>query len=349
MLPIAYTNLVLPKDAPFELRPTPGKGWGAFATEAITKRSRIVLDHALFILPENNETPEGLKNELARLSHVKLKQVLSIHELMVGGDSDWAWAETMRLNSFPVKDTNDKTIGQGFFSLLARFNHSCRNNCYLPPNHYNGKLKMRASRDIAQGEELTFRYHGHTECLTKKQRELRLDFGGSICACELCTADPKTLHLSDLRRTLTRACFYVIEGSDYAALESYSVPFEDCFVDPTYQKAVQQFRLPIGKRLVYCCLALALMEAEGVLTPTLSRKPEEEIRWCARGFDNIVNKAIAMRVRNIGRKETWAEAFVEACALWPREDRGDAIASSKLQRELYRGGGSKVRTCAPPI
>ncbi|KAJ5965108.1 uncharacterized protein N7479_004984 [Penicillium vulpinum] len=30
-----YRSLQLPPDAPFELKPSPGKGWGAFATKRI--------------------------------------------------------------------------------------------------------------------------------------------------------------------------------------------------------------------------------------------------------------------------------------------------------------------------
>lgn len=50
----AYRQLRIPADAPFELKPSPGKGWGGFATRHIKKGSVILREKALFTIANPN-------------------------------------------------------------------------------------------------------------------------------------------------------------------------------------------------------------------------------------------------------------------------------------------------------
>jgi hypothetical protein len=102
-------------------------GWGVFATQTITKNTRII-DYA----GERISNQESLKRELRYLNN---------------GRHIWCF-----------KLTNRTVIDAGVGGNLARYiNHSCRPNCYIEIK--DGTIWIRAARTIKRGEELTYDYH----------------------------------------------------------------------------------------------------------------------------------------------------------------------------------------------
>lgn len=107
-------------------------GWGVYATQTITKNTRIV-DYA----GEKIDNAESLKRErrYIRKGHI------------------WCF-----------KLTNRTVIDAGVGGNVARFiNHSCSPNCYV--HIVDGVIWIRASRTIRKGEELTYNYHTDGEGL----------------------------------------------------------------------------------------------------------------------------------------------------------------------------------------
>lgn len=100
-------------------------GWGVFALEPIHKNRRIV-DYAGELITAR----QSLKRETR---YIKRGQI-------------WCFAVNRRL----VRDAN---VGGN----IARFiNHACRPNCYTQV--VGNTIWIRAARNIARGEELTYDY-----------------------------------------------------------------------------------------------------------------------------------------------------------------------------------------------
>lgn len=205
---------MLPRGAAFELRPSPGKGWGAFATRDIEPGTTIIKEEPLLSIPRDVEISNvSLQSAAAALSPMQRAQLALLRI-----DSDPNRIPTletaMKLNSFALnaKKGSDAT---GLFPLASRFNHSCRPNLIL-----DTKLKdfvgviFAAFAPIAAGTELTFKYEGFLEGLTRSERNSELSLLTGQCSCDLCTAGPHERYISDMRRRFIRALYYLIFGYD---------------------------------------------------------------------------------------------------------------------------------------
>ena len=110
------------------------QGWGVYATQTISKNTRIV-DYA----GEKISNQVSLKRE-AR--YIKQGHI-------------WCF-----------KLTNRTVIDAGVGGNDARYiNHSCRPNCYI--HIVGGIIWIRAARKIRKGEELTYNYNTDGEGLIK--------------------------------------------------------------------------------------------------------------------------------------------------------------------------------------
>src|SRR5215475_4849690 len=110
------------------------QGWGVFATERITKNTRII-DYA----GEKISNQESLKRErrYIRRGHI------------------WCF-----------KLTNRTVIDAGVGGNVARYiNHSCQPNAYV--HIVGGVIWIRAARTIRKGEEITYNYNTDGEGLIK--------------------------------------------------------------------------------------------------------------------------------------------------------------------------------------
>jgi SET domain-containing protein len=108
------------------------QGWGVYATQPISKNTRII-DYA----GEKISNQESLKREsrYVRQGHI------------------WCF-----------KLTNRTAIDARVGGNDARFiNHSCRPNCYI--HILDGIIWIRAARRIRKGEELTYHYNTEGDAL----------------------------------------------------------------------------------------------------------------------------------------------------------------------------------------
>ena len=110
------------------------QGSGVFATQNITKNTRII-----HYAGEKISNRESLKRErrYIRKGHI------------------WCF-----------KLTNRSVIDAGVGGNVARFiNHSCRPNCYIDIK--NGVIWIRAAKPIRKGDELTYDYNTDGDGLIK--------------------------------------------------------------------------------------------------------------------------------------------------------------------------------------
>jgi SET domain-containing protein len=110
------------------------QGSGVFATQSITKNTRII-----HYAGEKISNKESLKRErrYIRKGHI------------------WCF-----------KLTNRTVIDAGVGGNVARFiNHSCRPNCYIDIK--NGVIWIRAAKPIRKGDELTYDYNTDGDGLIK--------------------------------------------------------------------------------------------------------------------------------------------------------------------------------------
>ena len=110
------------------------QGWGVYATQTISKNTRII-DYA----GEKISNQESLRREKRYI------------------DEGHIWC---------FKLTNRTVIDAGVGGNDARFiNHACNPNCYI--HIYGGTIWIRAARNIRRGEELTYHYNTDGEGLIK--------------------------------------------------------------------------------------------------------------------------------------------------------------------------------------
>jgi SET domain-containing protein len=117
-------------DLPFEIRPSPMQGLGAFATEAIPAGVRLIEYAGARLTPEEAE---------ARYPDVPGERH---HTYLFAIDDD---------------DGNEVVIDAAVDGNEARFiNHSCAPNCDAVVEH--GRVWIETIRDVAPGEELAYDY-----------------------------------------------------------------------------------------------------------------------------------------------------------------------------------------------
>jgi hypothetical protein len=184
---VAYRNLKVPANAPITLKPSPGRGWGAFAIRKIKQGAVILREDPLFIVrkPHQEITEEDLWNTFRRLKPFEKQQFLLLRD---NGSRQFERMESaFAKNSFALPDSsmpqaNGRTI-HGLYLLHSRLNHSCVPNTKIPETR-GPSITSYAMRDIVAGEEITFCNNSDFECRVRYDRHQALRF---TCTCEACS------------------------------------------------------------------------------------------------------------------------------------------------------------------
>ncbi len=188
----------------YEVRHAGLKGFGVFATKAISRGTRILAERPTFIIREDSD----LYPALTHISEEDRKYVtqLSVHATNKPGAWDWmeaSWHVAGRsLSSKPNRPSraeyqtllaafrnNNFDIGGGsraIFRDICMLNHSCHYNAQGNYNEAIGSLTIHAVKPIDTDDEITISYlveHGATRDL----RQARLHQGyGFECKCPAC-------------------------------------------------------------------------------------------------------------------------------------------------------------------
>ena len=176
------------------LKDIPGKGKGLVVSQSISTGTLIVSEPPLFTT-ESLKDASSFENDLGAivrsLSKEGQRAFLALHNNRPGSEP---FSNIVRSNGYPLGPNSE--VG-GVFPLIARINHSCRQNAQHPWDKEKQREVVHAVREIREGEELTLNYStgGPSEV---RRRALKTYFG-FYCACEVCSLPSAALKVSDER------------------------------------------------------------------------------------------------------------------------------------------------------
>ncbi|KAI1648250.1 SET domain-containing protein [Daldinia loculata] len=314
-----YRRLQIPKDAPFELRPSsPGKGWGAFATRLIKQGDPVLIERPLFVIPKPSQyiTDGDVFAAFQRLTPTAKQQFLLLRD-NAGGPFE-SLNEALAENSLAMSANS----GHGLFLLHSRFNHSCVPNAKIPET--SGEIiTMFAIRDIMAGEEITFCYKNDFECRTRRERHEALRF---VCDCKACLLGTPFQQLSDIRRKFVRGLRYLTLGFDIdGKRQNSSSPI---IADRKLKEAAENLSIPHCNRLIYQLLVSFLLEEEGLLDYLTRERLEPSMVIMPSLFETESNARIA---RIAMAEQTWLGKVQMAFRLYGRADAADELLSKAFR------------------
>jgi hypothetical protein len=314
----------VPSDAPFQLKPSFGKGWGVFATRKIKRGGVILREKPLFTIRKSVEeiTETDLWMAILQLEPHEEEQFLLLREnentfspfLHIGHafhEDSWLVSENPQI--------------PGPCLLHSLFNHSCIPNSKVPGSHSGEVVTSLAIRDIALGEELTFSYYAELTGMTRQERHKELEF---ICDCKACQPGSLFQRLSDMRRTLIRGLNFLTTGLDpigQRLQSAYPIIF-----DPKLRKEAEGFRIPLSARLIYELLTMYLLEEERLMDDFVVERFNPAILHISTLFKTESNARIA---RLAVAQETWLEKLCVAFGLYGRRDAADHLSAMALRRK----------------
>ncbi len=330
----AYRSLRVPDDAPFEVKPSPGRGWGVFATRRIERGATILREEPLFVIhkPTPQIREQDIWQAVLQLSPDKKQQFLLLRDNASGTFASMqdAFAE----NSFDLAspDENGRVTrppAQGLLLLLSRFNHSCVPNAKIPSFTGNALVAaIVATRGIAPGEEITFCYSFDIKFRTRRERHQALRF---VCECPACLPGTVSQQLSDARRRLYHRLCYLVNGRDPLDRGSHGVASSHIIPDPQLRRQAETFSIPLSSRFVYHVLIDFLLEEEGLLDDLDDSRPRgvsRGVQLLAGAFQTISNAVIAAQA--LAQDTRWNRLDV-AFKLYGRADAADATVAAAMR------------------
>ncbi|KAF4974825.1 hypothetical protein FZEAL_8321 [Fusarium zealandicum] len=324
-----YLHLQVPTDAPFKLKPSPGKGWGAFATRRIGNGALLLREKPLWVIGKQHTeiTEQDIRAAFQGLPPRSKQQFLFLRDNAYGKFTDMksACAE----NSFQVASEAEMEKGvraYGLFILLSRFNHSCVPNSIVPVTTTGREaIASYATKDIMPGEEITFCYNTDFQFRTRQDRHKELCF---VCECKACQLGTPFHQMSEIRRRFARAILYLSHGVDMDRGQS-------CFFSPkiihsTLKNAAETFEIPVSSRFIYNILLVCLVEEEGLLDDVKVKRMIPPVLSTLLLFQTKENVEIAMLAM---RQETWLQRFDVAVKLYGKRDKADNDFNARLRRQ----------------
>lgn len=361
MLSIAYLDLKLPPGAPVILKPSPGKGWGLFATKDVQKDSLIMTEEAVLTGPADmnmdgksvahilavgslvdrqyNDLPASSKQQLDCLrigwqegyeafseENKHLFNMLHRHSTKEFKDTSCnATTDLLTRNMFII-GAKGRVIGQGLYPIHSRMNHSCVPNVNVEFWDMGIKRESYARCDIKAGSELTFTYSGRYEVMTSQERREALGF---VCDCKACQPGTTFNQLSDVRRIYMRGLEYLLNGCDWDNKIQTENPI---IIDSALKKRAESLDLPLTSRMIYTLLLLWLMQEEGFGDRRSMRHHVENL---CRGLSAFATDRNLEILDEGGMPDTDPDDFFKlfciASKLWGRSDLNDAYVTHRTR------------------
>ena len=206
---------IVASDTFYNVRHSPGKGLGLFATRRIPKGTRILAEEALVLFPEMsfecivpevaalNPTQRATFRSLHSQEDPILAEMLQLVESQTPPDMKSGLSIDEQVAAHTIVMSNSHAAGgkSGIFPTASRINHSCVPNVYHSWNESLQALTVHAIRDIEESEELLTTYIAL--CIGRDQRndEDHLGRYGFECACQACDEQSPFGRSSATRRT----------------------------------------------------------------------------------------------------------------------------------------------------
>lgn len=253
----------LDKMSKYEIKLSPGKGKGLFATVPLERGDVIFKERQVMAIdePSYRVTEKAVKQAFDRLSKADQRHFLQLNESI-------AHAGKSRLFRIFKNSAFNDTHGSWMTFAVAWINHSCVPNATI--SNGDGSDELIADNTIAEGDEIFISYKadGFPIMGVKQRKDMLRNTHGFECSCPLCAAESEALAISEMRRDLMRSLWYPVNGRHVPDLTSLGSSFtlrtpEDC---AKMSKLVKKVDKPLGleQKTIYYFLLAKLQEAEGV-------------------------------------------------------------------------------------
>ncbi|KAI1776681.1 hypothetical protein F4818DRAFT_457410 [Hypoxylon cercidicola] len=201
----------------FEIRPSPGKGQGLFATRAIRRGERLIRESPLISLSPQEDTrthwwrflymkfeslspedqakylelsylPNKFPDHVNRISFfLSADQGVKDEDVKAKADFLIKIMSIYAVNNAEINDDGDS--GSGIFPTFTRINHSCVPNTVWAYQPSTQEVEVCANRNIAVDEEITVSYV--ITLAPSSVRAAEIEHYGFECRCEACDGPGK--------------------------------------------------------------------------------------------------------------------------------------------------------------
>ncbi|EME43649.1 hypothetical protein DOTSEDRAFT_54407 [Dothistroma septosporum NZE10] len=209
----------------YEVRASPGKGYGLFATRYIPAGTLILADRHVMVIAKEGGARQDPKHDIQhafeQLGESQIEQFLSLH----------AGPEDGRRLVERIYTTNRFGDFESTYMCLtiSRINHACIPNAASTAGETDDEDSIRAIAPIKKGDEICISYRSDL-CwiMTRVQRQALLQSWNFDCQCPLCDLPSAEIDLSDFRRKFIFALRWNTVLEDPVDLSHYdSLDFRD--------------------------------------------------------------------------------------------------------------------------
>ncbi|KAJ6122855.1 hypothetical protein N7512_005320 [Penicillium capsulatum] len=305
----------MPAGVPFEHKPSPGRGWGIFATKLIHPRALIFSDF--------EKVAQRLTvSQKIRISRMADKR-LDFHKAIM--DAFFTY-------SVQVAHHDPNKWKRNLFIIKSLFNYSCLPNAWTTQFWVDGEHLIEADMTIQPGEEVRVAYSESFRSWPLHLRKILLPFK---CDCMACQPGTPFQRASDVRRQIIRGLRYLLLGVDWDDPKRFipGLPEQPpVIVNPKLRRAAETFSLPLTSRFVYEVLRVFLMEQEGLVSSEIDV-------YCQSGRSMLVTMLEMKTESNIAvaeqvlAKKNWMDRVNLALTIWGKKDAGDEEAARKLRKD----------------
>ncbi len=198
-----------------EIKSSPGKGLGVFATRPIPRGYRIVCEKPIMTALREPGFLDihHVYDQFDRLSQEDQDKYFTLHTAQE--KIDFILPSTNKILPRPIRhriakavsifetngfrlETSTESGTSGVFATTSRFNHSCTPNANQDWNTNIGSLTVHAVKNITVAEEITIPYV--FLCSDRRQRQLSLEGWYFKCSCFACDMFRPNWKVSEKRR-----------------------------------------------------------------------------------------------------------------------------------------------------
>jgi hypothetical protein len=185
-----------------EIRESPGKGLGVFATKLIKPGTLVFKETPLIYIENKDYTEDVIEAEFDKLNSSEQVAFMNLTSAHGFANAIYGWsgvaptsaAATSGRSVLSIYQTNamelfwgEEKATSGVFDKISRINHSCVPNTFFCWNYTLGKSGMGtvyAIKEIAEGEELLTAYC--EPFISSSERAKLLRPWGFNCTCPAC-------------------------------------------------------------------------------------------------------------------------------------------------------------------
>lgn len=183
-------------DVPFKVQPLTGKGLGLVATRRLDCGELILAEHPM--LEYEGQGPAWLdcaKQRFSTLREPVQKEAFALQDAFAKAGGKKTFEGILRTNSLSRGVSADGLLCK----LSSRLNHSCTPNCDWSWDDETREVRIYASTEISENQELCIHY---IDLRAPRATRIRLlqDMYRFTCDCKACRRKGSPLESSDKRR-----------------------------------------------------------------------------------------------------------------------------------------------------